>query len=131
MLRNVRVSAALGAVALMMAVPAVPAAAQEEQPGLTGGFRSLFVQAGVQACMQLTDDPRLADLPRDLVEPSCTCVTNQVADRLRASEAQRLLMTLLAGGRFDQPQDIELAQTVLVGSAVACVGELGLAPRPR
>jgi hypothetical protein len=94
MLRKVKLTGA----ALVLALTAGGAWAQgASAPGLRGEFRNAFVGAGIAACQKLKDEPRAALLPPDLIDQSCTCIANKVADRMSMSEAQSLMLLLLGG----------------------------------
>ncbi|MDX6805836.1 hypothetical protein [Terrihabitans rhizophilus] len=119
------------AAALVLALTTGGALAQGSSgPGLRGEFRNAFVGAGIAACQKLKDEPHAALLPPDLIDQSCTCIANKVADRMAMSEAQSLML-LLIGGAMPEGAELERLQTLMLGSLAVCINEVDLPGQTR
>ncbi|MGQ4275176.1 hypothetical protein [Terrihabitans sp. B22-R8] len=115
--------------AALMMMSAAAFAQDANAPGLTGQFRATAVQAGTTACLKLKDDQRAAFLAPGLIDRSCECVANKLADRISMSDATTLMM-LAMGGPQPEAAQMERIQTVLLGSVAVCIQELNLAAPP-
>lgn len=93
-------------------------------PGLTGEFRANAVSTAVAACRKLKDDSRTNWIPRDLVDQSCTCVANRMADQISVNDTTRLLIALMGAGVPTKADTL-----IMLDSVGTCLSEIAQTTR--